>query len=37
MPCQRAADQPDFSRALCPVKGVALRTGVVRCGLRLIW
>ena len=26
---QRAAAQPDFSRALCPMKGVALRTGVV--------
>lgn len=26
---QRADAQPDFSRALCPVKGVALRTGAI--------
>ena len=26
---QRADAQPDFSRALCPLKGVALRTGAI--------
>ena len=26
---QRADAQPDFPRALCPIKGVALRTGVI--------
>lgn len=26
---QRADAQPDFSRALCPVKGVALRPGAI--------